>query len=73
MIYYIALKVGLGLRTLKKAQWTIINQDCGLFILLLFRGPLGLRFKLRPNLERIVETNNWIIEKVEEQYYSKGE
>ena len=55
MIYCIRLKVGLGPRTLKKAQLTIINQDCGLVILLFFHGPLGLRFKLRPNLERIVK------------------
>ena len=55
MIYYIGLKVGVGPRSLKKAQWTIINQECGLFILSFFLGPCGLRFKLRPNLERIVK------------------
>ena len=63
MIYYIELKVGLGPKTLKIAQWTIINQDCGLFILLFFLRPLGLRFKLRPSLERIVEMNSSIVVK----------
>ena len=52
MIYYIGLKVGLGLRTLKIAQWTIINQDCGLAYFLFILGPLGLLNSLGPSVNK---------------------
>ena len=60
--YFIRLNVGLSLRTLKKASWTIINLQCGLYILSIHSWAIGPVFKGMAqswmNSDKVVKVQN---------------